>query len=103
MEDRGILGRKNGASEAGGKTAANNTPLHGRVLGMTSVPPPQGASGMSRPLGWGLQALPWDLNPKGERDDPLRSRGWVDGVGDRNRTWVPGGMAAAVAGHTSIP
>ena len=42
-----------------------------------------------------FQGLPWELNPKGERDDPLRSRGWVDGVGDRNRTWVPGRMAAA--------
>ena len=50
------------------------------------MPPPPGASDMRRPLGWGLQGLPWELNPKGERDDPLRSRGWVDDMGDRNRT-----------------
>ena len=24
----------------------------------------------------GLQVLPWELNTKGERDGPLRSRGW---------------------------
>ena len=45
VEDRGILGRENGDSESGGRTAANNTPLHGRVLGMTSVPPPPGPRG----------------------------------------------------------
>ena len=36
---------------------------------------------MRRPLGWGLQGLPWELNPKGKRDDPLRSRGWGGGHG----------------------
>ena len=36
---------------------------------------------MRRPLGWGLQGLPWELNPKGKRDDPLRSRGWGRGHG----------------------
>ena len=49
---------------------------------MTTVPTPQ-ASGMSRPVGWGLQGLPWELNTTGERDGPLRSRG---------QGWGHGGM-----------
>ena len=37
-EARGLLGRENGATEAGGAIAANNTLLHGRMLGLTPVP-----------------------------------------------------------------
>ena len=36
---------------------------------------------MRRPVGWGLQGLPWELNAKGERDGPLSSRGWGGGRG----------------------
>ena len=43
---RGLLGRENRASVPGGATAANNTLLNGRVIGMTPVPTPR-ASGMS--------------------------------------------------------
>ena len=42
----GLLGRENRASVPGGATAANNTLLNGRVIGMTPVPTPR-ASGMS--------------------------------------------------------
>ena len=38
----GLLSRENGASEEGGVTAANNIPLHGRVIGMTPLPTPLG-------------------------------------------------------------
>ena len=44
-EDQGFLGREHGASEAGGKTEANNTWLHGKVLGMTPVTPPPESRG----------------------------------------------------------
>ena len=37
-EARVLLGRENGASEAGGAIEAKNTLLHGRMLGMTPVP-----------------------------------------------------------------
>ena len=76
----GLLGRENRASVPGGATAANNTLLNGRVIGMTTVPTPQ-ASGMSRPVGWGLQGLPWELNTKRDRDGPMRSKGWGGGCG----------------------
>ena len=47
---------------------------------------------MTRPLGWGLQGLPCELNSKGLRDSRLKGKGL--GWGPWGAVRGPGGQAA---------